>query len=447
MNPARLLLALLWACLSSATAPLWAAEAAPKSAALRDYNVVIVDFDTLRADRLGSLGNPRPLTPNLDALAAHSYLFTAAVAQAPWTVPSTMSFFTSLYPHQHGVVNKFSVFTEDRKELARLPRRFSTLAQVFQRNGYATAGFTGDAGVEANFGFGNGFDVYLDTITFGGLDTAFPQALDWLKSHQDRKFFLFIHGYDVHGQFPVPEDFKSRFADPGYHGPFTGLESEFLDLRMKTIKGEQISISTADARFWMDRYDEKTVRADERFGRFWKEFSALAAAKRTLLVVMGDHGEQFYEHGGFDHGMNLYDELLRVPLIISVPQGAAARIDGQVRLIDVMPTLTDWLGLPVDTGTRRQVQGTSLLPLMQGRPLALDAFSETSFLLQTEKCSLRRSDGWKLIFDLENLSGELYDLRRDPGEKHNLIDQQVQTAKDMTQRLLKWNESSLTAPQ
>ncbi len=106
-------------------APVRAAAAAAENAFPKDCNVVIVDFDTLRADRLGVLGNPRPLTPNLDALAAHSYLFTAAVAQAPWTLPSTMSFFTSLYPHQHTVLNKYSVFSEDHKELARLPRRFT----------------------------------------------------------------------------------------------------------------------------------------------------------------------------------------------------------------------------------------------------------------------------------------------------------------------------------
>ena len=445
MNPLHRRFILLWACLALGAAPLRAAEESAKTAGLRDYNVVIVDFDTLRADRLGALGNPRPLTPNLDALASHSYLFTAAVAQAPWTLPSTMSFFTSLYPHQHGLSNKYSVFTEDRKELARLPRRFSTMTQVFQRNGYATAGFTGDAGVEANFGFGSGFDVYFDSVSFGGLDTTFPLALDWLKSHQDRKFFLFIHGYDVHGQFPVPDDFKSRFADPGYRGPFTGAEDEFMDLRMKTIKGEPIQISTADARFWMDRYDEKTVRADERFGRFWKEFSALPAAKRTVVVVIGDHGEQFDEHGGFDHGMNLYDELLRVPLIIHAPEAAPAKIDGQVRLIDVMPTLTDWLGLAVTTATQRQMQGTSLLPLIQGRPLPLDAFSETSFLLQTEKCSLRTSDGWKLIYDMESLSPELYDLRRDPGEKRDVAAAKADLAKTLTQRLMKWNQSFLPA--
>jgi arylsulfatase A-like enzyme len=425
--------------------PLWAAENPVKPGFLKDYNVIIVDFDTLRADRLGSLGNPRPLTPNLDALAARSYLFTAAVAQASWTLPSTMSFFTSLYPHQHTLLNKFSVFTEERKEIARLPRRFTTMAQVFQRNGYATAGFTGDAGVEATFGFGNGFDVYFDSVAFGGLDTTFPMALDWLKIHQDEKFFLFVHGYDVHGQFPVPDDFKSRFADPSYHGPFTGDEDEFMDLRMKTIKGEPISISTGDARFWLDRYDEKTVRADERFGRFWKAFSALPAAKRTIVVVIGDHGEQFGEHGGFDHGMNLYDELLRVPLIIHAPEGAAAKIESQVRLIDVMPTLTDWLGLTTTSATRRQMQGSNLLPLMRGRPLALDAFSETSFLLQTEKCSLRTSDGWKLILDLETLSPELYDLRRDPGEKLNVAAGEPVRAQNLLQRLMKWNEASPAA--
>jgi len=415
-----------------------AAAVPPDAAALRDYNVIIVDFDTLRADRLGALGNPRPLTPNLDAVAAKSYLFSGAVAQAPWTLPSTMSFFTSLYPHRHSLVNKFSLFTEERKELAHLPRRFTTLAQVFARNGYATAGFTGDAGLEAHFGFGNGFDTYFDSVTFGGLDLTLPLAWDWLQTHQDRKFFLFVQGYDVHGQFPVPPDFKSRFADPGYDGPFLGLYSEFMDLRMKTIKGEEIRISTADARFWMDRYDEKTVRADARFGRFWKDFSALPAARKTLLVVIGDHGEEFDEHGGFDHGMKLYDELLRVPLILHAPDGAAAKINSQVRLIDVMPTLADWLGLAVDTDTQRQMQGTSLLPLLRGQPLPLDSYAETSFLLQAEKSSLRTSAGWKLIYDFENMAGELYDLRSDPGEKRNVYNSDPKTAKDLTQKLLSW---------
>lgn len=425
---------LLCACFPLGFSPLWAAGQ-------RDYNVIIVDFDTLRADRLGILGNPRPLTPNLDALAARSYLFSNAISQASWTLPSTMSFFTSLYPHQHTLLNKFSLFTEERRELAKLPRRYSTMAQVFRRNGYATAGFTGGAGLQACFGFDSDFDIYFDSITFGGFDTTFPMALEWLKNQRDRKFFLFVHGYDVHGQFPVPGGFKSRFSDPDYPGPFQGVEREFLDLRMKTIKGEQISISTSDARFWGDRYDEKVVQADERFGRFWESFSALPAAKRTVVIVMSDHGEQFNEHGGFDHGMTLYDEMLRVPLIIYAPEGAAVRVDSQVRLIDVMPTLTDWLGLALDAATKRQMRGTSLLPLMRGQRLSLDAFSETSFLLATEKRSLRTNGGWKLIYDLETFSAELYDLRRDPGEQHNVIAAETKIAQDLTPKLFLLNES------
>jgi len=421
---------LLLLCVSSA-----AAGQAPGDKA--GYNVLILDFDTLRADRLGCLGDPRPLTPNLDALAARSYLFSNALSPSAWTLPATMSFFTSLYPHQHTITNKFSLFTETRKEIARLPERFTTMAEVFRRAGYQTAGFTGDAGVEARFGFGRGFDVYFDSVSFGGFDRTMPMALDWLKAHQDGKFLLFVHGYDVHGQYPLPEGFTSRFSK-GYRGPFTGAESEFLDLRMRTIKQEPIAISTADASFWSDWYDEKVLRADERFGRFWREFSALPAAKRTIVVVIADHGEQFYEHGGFDHGMTLYEETVRVPLIIHAPEGEGRVIGSQVSLIDVMPTLLDWLGLASDKKVVRQMQGRSLLGEMDGKPRAVDAYAETSFLLQSERRMLRAADGWKLIYDLQTLNPELYDLRRDPGEKVNLADKEKTVLEKLSDRLFKW---------
>lgn len=420
--------------------PLLAADRV-ESGGLRDFNVVIIDFDTFRADRLGSLGYARRLTPNLDTLAASSYLFTNAVSQSAWTLPSTMSFFTSLYPHQHSVVNKFAVFLEGRKQPARLPRRFSSLAQLFRRNGYRTAAFTGDAGVAGHFGFGSGFEVYFDSVSFGGFGTTFPLALDWIEDRQTEKFFIFIHGYDVHGQFPLPADFSSRFSSANYHGPFFGSQKEFLDLRMKTIRGRDIRITAADADFWKAWYDDKIFLADERFGRFWKRLSSLPSVKRTILVVMSDHGEEFYEHGGFDHGMTLYDEIIRVPLIIHVPQASGSRIDAQVRLIDVMPTLADLLGLRLDENTRRQMQGVSLLPLMRGQALSLDAFSETSFLLQTEKRALRTSAGWKLIYDLGRLSPELYDLRFDPGEKNNLAGKETGLVETLTRRLSEWSES------
>ncbi len=397
------------------------------SGALKGDDVVIVDFDTLRADGLHCLGNPRPVSPRVDAFASGSYLFTQAVSQAPWTLPSTMSYFTSLYPHQHGMTNKFALFTETRKEEARLPRRFVTLAQVFKQAGYETAAFTGDAGVEGRFGFSRGFDVYYDGETFAGFETTFPMALAWLKAHPKGPHFLFIHGYDVHGQY--------RGLGPG------SREKEFLALRMKTIKGEPIKMSKAQVRFWRGRYDRQVLRADGRFGRFWDELSKLPSSKRTVVLIIADHGDQFYEHGGFDHGMTLYDELLRVPLIVRVPGQTGRRVAQQVRAVDVMPTLVDWLGLPASPALRRQMQGRSLLPLLRGKPLALDALSETSFLLQAEKRSLRTPDGWKLILDLETLAPQLYDLRVDPEEHDNLADARPALTKQLSARLLKLMQS------
>jgi arylsulfatase A-like enzyme len=415
--------ALLLAC-------LWAALTPPAltAAHAQGDNVILISFDAMRADRLGKSGPQGPLTPNLDAAAARSYRFTNAVSQSAWTLPSMMSLFTSLYPHQHTVVNKFAVFTEDSRELARLPPQFVTLAEIFKRNGYDTAAFTGDAGVKGRFGFNAGFDVYFDAFTFGGFDRTFPLALGWIKRHQDRKFFIFVHGYDVHGQF-------SPKAGPAQR------QEEFKDLRMKSIKGEDLLLDAEAAESWKTWYDAKVAAADERFGRFWEKLAGLPAARRTLVVIISDHGDQLYEHGGLDHGMTLYDEIIRVPLIIHDPRAAGARIDGQVRLIDVMPTLADRLGLKLDAGIKRQMQGVSLLPLMRGKTLSLDAFSETSFLLQTDKRSLRTSGGWKLIYDPDEQSTELYDLRHDPLETRNLATREAAISKDLKRRVLEWMDS------
>ncbi len=412
--------------------------AAARNPPTRPLNVIIISFDALRADRLGVLGQKRPLTPNLDRLARQSYLFSNAVTQAPWTLPSMASFFTSTYPHQHQLTNKFSVFTEDRRELATLPRRMETMAEAFLDNGYRTAAFTGGGGLEGSFGFSRGFDVYFDSDTFDGFRLTFPLSLDWIRRQGQRPFFLFVHGYDVHGQYIETDKIKSRFADPHYHGPFTGSLKEFLKLRMMTIKGEPIHITQADARFWRALYDEKVLRADEKFGRFWSELKRLPGLlDRTVIVVIADHGDQYYEHGGFDHGMTLYEELVHVPLIIPVPGRPGRTIKSQVRLVDVMPTLLDLCRLRVTPRLKLQMKGRDLVPLMDGQSSPREAVSETDFLLQSFKRSLRTAEGWKLIYDLENLRAELYDLKTDPGEHHDLRREKPGRARAMTRRLFK----------
>ena len=418
--------------------PLCPRPAAAQAPPSHPLNVIVISFDALRADRLGVLGQKLPLTPNLDRLAKESFLFSNAVTQAPWTLPSMSSFFTSTYPHEHQLTNKFSVFTEDRRELATLPRRMETLAEAFRDNGYRTAAFTGGGGLEGSFGFSRGFDVYFDSDTFDGFRLTFPLSLNWIRSPDKRPFFLFAHGYDVHGQYVETDKIKSRFADPHYRGPFTGSLKEFLKLRMMTIKEEPIHITQADARFWRALYDEKVLRADEKFGKFWGDLRRIPRLlDRTVIVVIADHGDQYYEHGGFDHGMTLYEELVHVPLIIHVPGRPGRTIKSQVRLVDVMPTLLDLCRLHVTPRLRAQMKGRDLDPLMEGRPSPRQAVSETDFLLQSFKRSLRTAGGLKLIYDLENLRGELYDLKTDPGEHHDLRKEKPGLARRLTRRLFK----------
>ena len=412
--------------------PLRASENEP-------YNVVLIGFDTLRADHTGFGGYSRPVTPNLDRLSGKSCVFTQAVTQAPWTLPSFMSIFTSLYPHDHRMVNKFASFASEHMELSKLSSSIVTLAQVFKENGFATAAFTGGAGVKGDFGFKNGFDLYSDSRTFGGFRDTVPQAAAWLRKPRAAPFFLFLHGYEAHGQYPVSPDFKSRFADPRYLGRFKGTPEESRALRIQTVKNEPIVVSTADVRFLMDRYDERILRGDEQLGRFLETLRELKLDGRTVIVALSDHGEQFDEHGGFDHGTNLYEELIHVPLLIHVPSQAPSRVDSQVRLIDVMPTLIDLLHLRISQGARRQMEGVSLKPLMDGKPLDIDAFSETDFLLHVFKRSLRTNPGWKLIYDI-NMDGEdrdeLYDLKKDPREKYDLVKRSPGASGSLKEKLL-----------
>lgn len=402
----------------------------------RGMNVILVCLDTLRADRVGG---SRRLTPELDRFAADSLNFTNAISQAAWTLPSIMTVFTSLYPHQHTLQNKYSVFLENHRELARLPDRFTTLGEVFRSNGYQTAAFTGGAGVGGAFGFARGFEVYSDSTPFAGTDATYPRALDWIANNRGRRFFLFVHGYDVHGQYRELESQTGRFADPDYSGPYRGSREEFLELRMKTIEGKTIAMGKTDVRIWTNRYDEQVRRADERFGRFLKKLREdRKLMRRTVIAVFSDHGEQFYEHGGFDHGMNLYDETIRVPLILFVPGRKGRRIASQVRLIDVMPSLLELAGLRTDAGLKKQMKGTSLVPLMDGERLELDAFAETEFLLHSFQRALRTHDGWKLIYDAMNEERRLFHIASDPGERRDLFKNRPKRAAEMESRLLRW---------
>jgi arylsulfatase A-like enzyme len=416
-----------------------------KNGAYAGYNVLFISFDALQAAHVSHLGYFRQTTPAIDAIAAEGFSFKNAISQASWTVPASMTWFTSLYPSEHRCINKYSEYTEKEKILTNLKQlspEVVTLAEVLKKYGYTTAGFNGDAGVGGHLGFNQGFDVYLDGSRFGGMDKSIPKALEWLKENHKKKFFLFVHGYDCHGQFDPPDGFNKRFVGPNYKGPLVGGKAEQERLREEGLDKGSVTLSDEDVKFWRALYDEKINDVDARFRKFMEEFEKLGLLDKTIIILVSDHGTEFYEHKRFDHGFSLYDELLHTLLVFRLPKAQGNRmIEDQVRGLDVMPTLFDLLGIKPSGKVNRQMRGVSLLPLMHGAHMDLPACSETDYRLVTHKRSIRTNDGWKFIYTMETGQKELYNLKQDPGELDNLVEKEPRAAYEMEQKLFQWLKS------
>ncbi|MFH0832167.1 MAG: sulfatase [Candidatus Aenigmatarchaeota archaeon] len=412
----------------------------------KDYNLVFVSFDALQANHVHNLGYYRNITPTIDELADSGFNFKNAISVSSWTVPSSMSWFTGVYPSQHKVVNKFSVYTEKNKTISNLKLlspEIITLAELFKQNGYTTAGFTGDAGVNGVFGYDKGFDLYFDNTTqFSGMEVSVPKAIEWLKNNKDKRFFLFLHGYDFHGQYEPPDGFDYRFVDD-YNGFYNGSREQQAKLREDGLENGYINLSEDDVKFWRAIYDEKISRADEKFKNFIIEYEKLGLMNKTIFILTSDHGTEFYEHGRVDHGFSLYDELIHVPLIIILPGKTGLSIENQVSSIDVMPTILDLLDINYNSTVENQMRGTSLVPLMVGDNMAIDAYSETDYRLYTHKKSVRTYDGWKFIYTFaeypdKKMIKELYNLKNDPHEEDNLIEMEPRIAYELEQKLFSW---------
>lgn len=406
----------------------------------KDLNVLLVSFDALQAAHVGSLGNPRKVTPTLDRLASQAFSFHECYSVASWTVPASMTWFTGVYPSEHGLTNKFAVYQPPIVKLANLKEvspHLVTLAQIMKDNGYATAGFTGNAGVSGGFGYENGFDLYYhEPEKFGGLDDSISMALEWLKKNRQRKFFVFLHGYDCHGQHSPAAGYDYRFVDKKYDRRFTGAEQEQEQLREEGLDKGRLSLRDEDVRFWRAIYDEKINRADKAFATFLREFASLGLTDKTLIIVTSDHGTEFYEHGRFDHGFTLYREQLHVPLIMRMPgQTSGMAIKDRVSSVDVMPTILDLLDVDVPPAAQKQLRGQSLVNVLRGEHVARDVFAETDYRQYTYKRAIVTPEGWKLIYTLETKTRELYDLIEDPKELNDLSGRHTERADELESRL------------
>ena len=361
----------------------------------RSRGVVLISIDTLRRDHVGAHGYPRPTTPRLDALAREGLLCEDAVSTSSWTLPAHLSLLTSVDPGAHGGVDLEHGFN------GRVP----TLAETLKRAGFATQAVTSHLYVSSVYGVDRGFD-HLDFHQDRKATDVANRALDVLDRHGDRPFFLFLHFYDPHWHYDPPASTRATFERP-YAGNVTGLWQDF---------SKRERVSAADVQHLLDLYDGEVRYVDDEIGRVLDHLKARGLDRSTLVVVTSDHGEEFQEHGSWEHQKTLYEEVIRVPLLMRGPGVSPRREAVQVSLLDVAPTVLAWAGLPAWS----HAQGVSLLT----SPGEREAYGETDHTIDgTHKLFLRGMQGrWKTIVSLSRAdrsvrATEWYDLATDPAEK------------------------------
>jgi arylsulfatase A-like enzyme len=410
-------LAACGALLTAATAALGAALPwIPASRPGIGLPVILLSIDTLRADRVGALGCPRPLTPRIDSLAAQGTVFENAESAAPWTLPSHASLFSSKLPYDHWA----------RWEHHPLPPSIATLAEHFREAGYRTASFNGGGYVSKYLGLAQGFEIYEehDESKEGGPGKIAERALEWVRGSMGSPFFLFLHTYEVHS--PYTHDSMADKSEAGRLG------RRFETAQVVAAQHGELVLTPGERRYVAGLYDSDVAEADRVMGGMLETLRKEGILDRVLLVVLSDHGEDLWDHDAVrspGHGHSLYEEILHVPLIFRAPGRVApgARIVSPVSLLEVAPTLLEMTGLPADAEHRGVSLAGSLLHGTEPKERVLMAES-TEY--GPDRFSLR-SGNLKIVLTPDPAQAnadvhvsarplEVFDLASDPKELRDL---------------------------
>jgi len=392
----------------------------------RKPNVLLIVVDTLRKDHLGCYGYPRNTSPNVDRLARDSRRYDRAISQAPWTAPSMASLLTSQYPGVLGIEDEAAILEDD----------WVVLPEVLREHGYVTAAVVSHLYCSSRWNFDQGFDFFDESNIQGHNDSTSTgvttEALMFLANRTDAPFFLLLHYFDPHDTYLEHAGFPFA-SDEEYHGPVTGaLTSDRLRHLPEDLRPEDIAEIVR-------HYDSEIAFTDRQIGKVLDRLRDLNLYDDTLIVFTSDHGEEFREHGSFRHGYTLYDELINVPLIIKAPDSRGESVDDTVALLDVYPTILDLAGISVE----HELQGNSLADSSTREERARTVFSETSRKNLLLRAAVTREH--KLILDLHSADFEFYALSADPGEQHDLADQNPDGYPALQESLQSWlNETSAT---
>jgi len=393
---------------------------------------VVLLVDTLRADYLGAYGFDGSISPNLDRLAAESLLFENCFANAPWTKPSIATLFTSLPPAVHGVTGMGKPTWSGEGALTQvLPEEAETIAERFQGAGYRTAAFVANPFISPRYGFSQGFEVFERKEKTEALLTSARQWLAERVSDREAPFFLYLHVMDVHGPYDAARrDFEAilRQMDRGLSRTLTEEEytriPEYLRETEWAAEEERYRL-----RSWRAKYGAGIHAFDRRIGPFLEELRTSGLLDRAYFVLTSDHGEELMEHGGWNHGNNLYDHQLHVPLLIRKPlaEDAGRRLASLVSLVDLMPTLSAVGGLAPPAG----ILGRDFSTLLRGGSDAEATAIFAGAVNENPGIQGVRTLSHKLIWDEERGELELYDMLSDPKECRDLSEEDRPTVARM----------------
>jgi arylsulfatase A-like enzyme len=405
--------------------------------------IILISIDTLRADHLGCYGYPRNTSPQIDLLASDSVTFLDTYAASPWTLPSHVSLLTSLYSVHH------QVYYDDES----MDPALVTLADVLRQQNFYCAAFTGGGFVSSVYGFSKGFDSYSDdagsVFRQDSAEHLFHLASEWLESHKDQSFFLFLHTYQPHNPYACPFPYKTMFLEEAAQWRHLDLTS-YLGGKPGVFR----KLTDDERRNVIGLYNGEIRYTDEKFiGPLIERLKEIGIYDQTMIVFTSDHGEEFFDHGGWGHGHSLYDESLKVPLIIKFPASLykGQRVSSVVSLVDVFPTILEEMGVGA---SELNIDGRSLFPLIRGKergdresladiaPYILDSHIPQKIAMNKgkEKLILNKKftpeDIGFFIASPPSLDPvEIYDLGQDPKEQHNIANRRAELANQIIERI------------
>jgi arylsulfatase A-like enzyme len=424
--------------------------------------ILLLSLDTLRADHLGTYGYERSTSPVLDKLAREGVVFEDASSPTPWTLPAHASLLTGLYPLSHGVTSMY----------AGLPRRISTLTDLLAKQGYDTAAVVNSEWLQKDtHRLTKNFDKYLfvqpTTARIAPSTWVTDQAIEWLQGMGNERLFLFVHYYDIHSDYASLPEFEKLFVTP-YEGQAKGTAWQLQRAGLSELHLEicsrgpdqpsdkydpaalcnfggspenyvidhttkKVHFDERDFEHLSELYDAGVRQLDTELSRLFEFLDEAGILENTLIVAVSDHGESLGEHGEVDHYLTVYQEVLRVPLIIrgpGIPKNT--RVSTPVSLVDLVPTIARIALAPLPDS----IDGIDLSPLWKGgstgdfdRRLIYGEgaggvnWSLAAPGLYPEHRSIRRASH-KLVYSSDGERYKLFDLAKDPGEQHDISAQE-----------------------